>query len=237
MAHEPRTIPNPMALTHPSPNYGDRRGDARISLVVLHYTAMTTAAEALERLREPETEVSAHYLIAEDGTLASLVAEDKRAWHAGAGRWGAVGDVNSASIGIELANDARSPFPEPQMSALERLLGDVMARHALAPQAVIAHSDLAPGRKRDPGRLFDWRRLAQAGLSVWPSAGPDADPGGFLRDARAFGYTADAPPDDILTAFRLRFRPDADGPVDATDAAMAADLARRFPVDAGPPTS
>jgi N-acetylmuramoyl-L-alanine amidase len=213
-----------VSLTHPSPNFGERRGGARVDLVVLHYTAMPTCAAALERLCDPLAEVSAHYLIDGDGTVLGLVDETMRAWHAGAGSWGGRGDVNSRSIGIELANTGSEPFAEAQMAALERLLAEVLQRHALPPQAVIGHSDMAPDRKGDPGSRFDWRRLALQGLSVWPDPAP---PGDFLADLAAFGYP-EANPTDLLTAFRLRFRPWATGPLDATDRALAAGL-RRFP--------
>jgi N-acetylmuramoyl-L-alanine amidase len=214
-----------VTLTHPSPNFGERRGRGRVELVVLHYTAMRSCAEALERLCDPNAEVSTHYLIDADGTVLSLVDEAARAWHAGAGAWGGMGDVNSRSIGIELANTGAEPYAEPQMAALERLLHGVLDRHALLPQAVIGHSDMAPDRKGDPGPRFDWRRLALQGLSVWPEA---AEPGDFARDLRAFGYP-DHSADVLLQAFRLRFRPQARGPLDAKDAALIADLAARFP--------
>jgi N-acetylmuramoyl-L-alanine amidase len=217
-----------VSLTHPSPNFGERRGGARISLVVLHYTAMPTLSEALERLCDPEAEVSAHYLVDRDGTVLSLVDEGARAWHAGAGAWGGSDDVNSRSIGIELVNTGAEPFAEPQMAALEALLADILRRHELSPQAVIAHSDLAPDRKGDPGPRFDWRRLALQGLSVWPDPAPPAD---FTRDLAMFGY-ADAAPDVLLAAFRRRFRPWATGPIDDTDRALAAGL-RGLAVDAG----
>ncbi len=158
-----------------------------------------------------------------------LVDERQRAWHAGAGAWGAVTDVNSASIGIELANTGDAPFPEPQMAALEVLLRGVIDRWGIAPEGIIAHSDMAPGRKCDPGPRFDWRRLALRGLSVWPERLDREDD--FAAAARAFGYP-DAPAETLLAAFRLRFRPGAAGPADATDRAIAADLAARFPVDA-----
>ena len=236
-----------MTLTHPSPNYGERRGDARVGLVVLHYTVLDCAA-ALARLCDPEAEVSAHFLIDRDGTVLSLVEEDCRAWHAGAGEWAGQGDVNSRSIGVELVNSGAEPFPEPQMRALELLLADLAQRHGLPPGAVIAHSDMAPDRKADPGARFDWRRLALLGLSVWP-AGPGGSPlpppfppGGegaacpdataFVADLRAFGYP-DAAPDVLLAAFRLRFRPWGQGPLDAADCALASGL-RRFAVDEGP---
>jgi N-acetylmuramoyl-L-alanine amidase len=157
----------------PSPNAGPRRDGAKPDLVVLHYTGMATAEAALDRLRDPGAEVSAHYLIAEDGRLWRLVPEALRAWHAGAGQWGEVADVNSRSIGIELANAGPlagfPPFPEPQMAALEALLAGVLGRWSIPPARVIAHSDMAPGRKADPGPKFDWRRLAAGGLAVWPT--------------------------------------------------------------------
>lgn len=245
-----------MSLSHPSPNFGERRGGARVELVVLHYTAMPSCADALERLCDPLAEVSAHYLIDGDGTLLSLVDERARAWHAGAGEWRGVGDVNSRSVGIELANTGREPFAEPQMAALERLLVGVLERHGLGPGAVIAHSDMAPDRKGDPGGRFDWRRLALQGLSVWPgldlSGSPSPQPSpqwgegsargladlpddqsteqAFLADLRVFGYP-EAAPESLLSAFRLRFRPWATGPLDDTDRALAAGL-RRIAVDA-----
>jgi N-acetylmuramoyl-L-alanine amidase len=216
-----------VTLTHPSPNYGERRGRGRVELVVLHYTAMPDCAAALDRLCDPVAEVSAHYLIDADGTVLSLVDEAARAWHAGAGEWRGAGDVNSRSIGIELANSGAEPFAEAQMEALERLLAGILDRHGLGPEAVIGHSDMAPDRKGDPGARFDWRRLAVQGLSVWPKP---AEPGDFIADLRAFGYP-DASPDVLLTAFRLRFRPWAKGPLDDTDRALAAGL-RCFVVDA-----
>jgi len=216
-----------------SPNFGERRGGVTPDLVVIHYTAMPSCAAALERLCDPQAEVSAHYLISEAGDTLALVPEQARAWHAGAGSWGAVTDVNSRSLGIELANDGRQPFAAPQMAALEALLAGILARWAIPAHRVIGHSDMAPARKGDPGARFDWRRLARAGLSVWPDAGPVApDPAGFAGAARAFGYP-DAPFDVLLRAVRLRFRPWASGPLDAVDMGIVRDLARRFPVDAG----
>jgi N-acetylmuramoyl-L-alanine amidase len=206
----------------PSPNCGERRDGARPTLIVLHYTAMGSAEAALERLCDPGAEVSCHWLIGEEGRIFALVPEEMRAWHAGAGTWRGTGDVNSRSIGIELQNDGRSPFPEVQMAALERLLADVIARWGIAPSGVIAHSDMAPERKADPGPRFDWRRLARAGLSVWPEA---AAPGDFAADARAFGYPEVAH-DLLLAALRLRFRPWANGPLDDADRALAAGLAQ-----------
>ncbi len=155
-----------MRLSHPSRNFGERRGGARPSLIVLHYTGMESAAAAAARLSDPQAEVSAHYLIDYDGEVRSLVAEKMRAWHAGAGAWGEIGDVNSHSIGIELQNTGAEPFPEPQMAALERLLGEIMGRWGIGPAGVIGHSDCAPGRKIDPGARFDWARLVRQGLAA-----------------------------------------------------------------------
>lgn len=205
-------------------------------MLVLHHTAMTTCHAAIQRLCDPAAEVSAHYVIAEDGTILSLVPEDMRAWHAGGGAWGAVTDVNSHSIGIEICNagplDAHPPYPEVQMAALEALLPGILERHGIAPSRVIAHSDMAPERKWDPGAKFDWRRLALLGLSIWPEPGGDTG-ADFFASAARIGYrlprASDDPPRDVLAAFRLRFRPGASGPPDDQDRALAADLARRFP--------
>ncbi|NCQ24676.1 MAG: N-acetylmuramoyl-L-alanine amidase [Rhodobacteraceae bacterium CG17_big_fil_post_rev_8_21_14_2_50_63_15] len=222
---------------HPSPNCGPRRQGARPDLIVLHYTGMQSFAAARDRLCDPASEVSAHYLITERGGILHLVKEEMRAWHAGAGQWGGVSDVNSRSIGLELVNTGAHPFPEPQMAALEGLLRGIMDRWIIPPERVIAHSDVAPQRKSDPGPRFDWRRLAIRGLSVWPqghTAKLAAETvGGFADDARKFGYALGdlAPLEDVLRAFRLRFRPAASGPLDDVDCRLIADLARRFPVD------
>ena len=208
---------------------------------MIHYTAMVSASAAAQTLCNSQTEVSAHYLVAEDGEVMSLVPEALRAWHAGAGAWGAVRDVNSRSIGIELANTGGTPFAAAQMDALSDLLAGIRSRWEIRPERVIGHSDMAPGRKIDPGARFDWRRLALEGLSVWPSSSADAhfsqkSPQGaadarFMAAMRAFGYTAAGDLAVLLDSFRLRFRPGAAGPLDAADLALITDLARRFPVD------
>lgn len=218
-------------IRHSSPNFGARRGGARPDMIVVHYTGMQTAEAALERLCDPVAEVSAHYLICERGRVFHMVDEAERAWHAGAGQWGPVTDVNSRSIGIELANPGTHPFPEPQMCVLEDLLRGIMQRWSISPERVIGHSDMAPTRKCDPGPRFDWCRLARQGLSVWPQQGSPADD--FIGAARQFGYAL--PPDGdeatLLCAFRQRFRPWASGPLEDADRALIADLAARFPVD------
>ena len=223
-------------IRHPSPNAGPRRDGARPELVVIHYTGMAGAAAALERLCDPAAEVSAHYLIAADGRLWQLVDEADRAWHAGAGSWGGRGDVNSRSIGIELDNTGAAPFAEPLMARLEALLPGILGRWGIPPAGVIAHADMAPERKIDPGPRFDWRRLARQGLAVWPEAAEDrgeirgggaapADPDRFREATRAFGYP-EADPALVLRAFRDRFRPWADGPEDETDRRLASALAK-----------
>ena len=217
------------AISHPSPNFGPRRGDAIPDLIVLHYTGMENSETALNRLCCSKAEVSAHYIICEDGGILQLVDEEMRAWHAGAGRWGEVEDVNSRSFGIELANTGFHPFPEPQMVSLEILLAYLMCRWKVPPRRIIAHSDMAPSRKFDPGPRFDWLRLSRRGLSVWPCK-RDAK-SDFMTLARVFGYTADVDELDILAAFRLRFRPWAHGPAEQEDMELLADLAARFPVD------
>lgn len=223
-------------IWQPSPNFGPRRDGAVPDMVVIHYTAMQGAQAAVDWLCDSQSQVSAHYVIGRDGQLWHLVEDAARAWHAGAGAWGAVGDVNSRSIGIELDNCGSAPFPEPLMQTLERLLARLMRDWAVTPQRVIGHSDLAPGRKIDPGPRFDWRRLARQGVAIWPQpAAPlAADAPRFRALARKVGYTADVPDTTLLAAVRLRFRPWASGPLDPLDMACLADLAQRFPVDRSP---
>ena len=224
-------------IAHPSPNHGPRRGGARPDLVVLHYTAMRGTADALARLCDPAAEVSAHYLIDPAGMVLALVPEAVRAWHAGAGGWGAVRDVNSRSLGIELVNPGDAPFAAAQMDALEVLLQGLLRRWAIPPERVIGHACMAPARKADPGPRFDWRRLARQGLAVWPGAAPAVDgaapealPAAFAVAAAAFGYP-EAPLHALLAAFRARFRPWAQGPLAPADVATLRALARRWPVD------
>lgn len=180
---------------------------------------MASAEAALQRLCDPAYEVSAHYLIAEDGRLWQMVREEDRAWHAGRGAWGACEDVNSHSIGIELANPATHPFPEPQMRVLEALLRGILQRWRIAPERVLGHSDTATGRKIDPGPRFDWQRLARQGLAAQTRLGT---PGAFIDDAQRGGYRGT--PEDVLQALRLRHRPHATGPLDDIDRAIAAGL-------------
>jgi N-acetylmuramoyl-L-alanine amidase len=219
----------------PSPNHDERRRP--VSIVVIHYTGMPTAEGALAWLRNPESRVSCHYFIAEDGTTFRLVDEARRAWHAGAGSWRDVeSDVNSASIGIELVNPGHEhgyrPFPDEQMLALIALLRGIVARNAIRPAMVIGHSDLAPTRKEDPGELFAWDWLAREGLAT-PKPPPGPDPG--WTDAGAdlalahYGYAL-ADPRAARIAFQRRFRPERlDGEWDAQCRALLLGLLRAEP--------
>lgn len=203
-----------------SPNWNERKRP--ISMVVLHYTGMKSADEALERMCDPEAEVSAHYMIDEEGQVTLLVDEDKRAWHAGRSYWRGETDVNSASIGIELVNPGHEwgyrPFPEAQMDALLPLLADILDRHDIPRANVVAHSDIAPARKQDPGELFDWQRLGQLGLALEiPRARMNLfydNPGKFYLALERFGYDI-SDGRAAVTAFQRRWRPEMiDGEID-----------------------
>jgi N-acetylmuramoyl-L-alanine amidase len=207
-------------IDSPSPNFDAR--DSGISMVVLHYTGMRDAESAIARLRDPEARVSCHYLIAEDGQVLRLVAEEDRAWHAGLSYWRGVHGVNSCSVGIEIVNPGHEfgyrPFTEQQMEALLPLLAGIVERHGVVPANVVGHSDVAPARKQDPGELFDWARLAKHGLAIArPTRGlidPHWTDGGFLLALERWGYDVH----DALAAavaFQRRFRPELlDGTID-----------------------
>ena len=207
----------------PSPNHGPRRGGAPVDMLIIHYTGMDSAAAALDRLCDPASEVSAHYMVDEDGAVWRLVPEDRRAWHAGRSFWAGESDINSRSIGIELVNPGHGPdyrpYPDAQMTALEQLCHGILSRFPIHSHFVLGHADVAPGRKQDPGELFDWRRLAAAGIGLWPDNPVPADPGAFAADMRRFGY-ADALP-DAIAAFQQHFRPtDVTGIADAETRAI-----------------
>ena len=194
-----------------------------ISILVLHYTGMTDAAAALRRLCDPETKVSCHYLIDEEGRIVRLVPEQKRAWHAGRAHWRGIDDVNSASIGIELCNPGHEhgyrPFAEPLMQALLPLMAEIVERHGITRGNIVGHSDVAPTRKEDPGELFDWERLARVRLALPRPrqylTDPDWSDASFLLALERFGYEVI---DGVaaVRAFQRRFRPDImDGVIDA----------------------
>jgi N-acetylmuramoyl-L-alanine amidase len=204
----------------PSPNFDAR--ELPISMIVLHYTGMESAQAAIDRLRDPEAKVSAHYLVDEDGSILRLVDERHRAWHAGRSHWRGVTDVNSASIGIEIVNPGHEfgyrPFPEAQMSALIPLVADIKERHSITRGNVVGHSDVAPARKQDPGELFNWHALARLRLALPRPTRNLVDPGwpdaGFMLALERFGYDVrDA--EAAVTAFQRRFRPElVDGEID-----------------------
>lgn len=168
------------AIAAPSPNFNARLGPP--DMIVLHYTGMQSGAAALARLRDPAAQVSAHWLIEEDGRLYALVPEARRAWHAGVAAWAGQTDINGASIGIELVNPGHDfgyrAFPEAQIATLIDLLGEIRERWTVPDARILGHSDVAPARKTDPGELFPWKRLAAAGHGLWAEA-PDA-PGGVI---------------------------------------------------------
>jgi N-acetylmuramoyl-L-alanine amidase len=204
----------------PSPNWNERQ--LPISMVVLHYTGMRTGEEALERMCDPAAEVSAHYMIEENGTVIRLVDEAKRAWHAGKSYWRGITDVNSASIGIELVNPGHEwgyrPFTAAQMESLLPLVGRIVRRHDIPRANVVGHSDIAPSRKEDPGELFDWERLARLRLAL-PRPGlalgaPFPNDGSFLLGLERFGYDI-SDGRAAVAAFQRRWRPArVDGEID-----------------------
>lgn len=215
-------------VNRPSPNCGPRPDGAAIDTLVLHYTGMVGADAALDRLCDEAAKVSAHYVIGEDGTVWQLVAESMRAWHAGVSSWRGESNVNDRSIGIELVNPGHEwgyrKFPDSQMRALIALARGILSRHPIAPARIVGHSDIAPMRKQDPGELFDWQRLAAAGIGVWPNiamlrppAVGDGETGEALRLLARIGYATGEGDEDgagsdgaLIAAFRAfqrRFRP------------------------------
>ena len=214
----------------PSPNHDARPNGGAIDMLVLHYTGMQSAKAARERLCDPASKVSAHYMIDEDGAVAALVPEDRRAWHAGVAFWRGRTDINARSIGVELVNPGHEygyrPFPEPQMAALEELAQAILARHPIPARNVVGHSDVAPRRKEDPGELFDWRRLARCGIGLWPDTAAVADDPGMAEMLARFGYETENVA-ATLRAFQRRFRPSRiDGIADSETAGLLAGLLR-----------
>ena len=202
----------PTIEERPSPNFDAREPGTPVDMLVIHYTGMSSAEAALERLCDPAAKVSAHYLIDEDGKVHRLVSEDKRAWHAGLAYWRGRRNINARSIGIELANPGHEfgyrPFPEKQMTALVALAGGILGRHTIPARNVVGHSDVAPDRKLDPGELFDWPRLAAAGIGIGLRPG-ERGADDASREVRAlltdYGYDPSAR--QSLSAFQRHFRP------------------------------
>ena len=209
-----------MMIDTPSPNFDERTEP--VSILVLHYTGMPDAAGAIARLTDPAAKVSSHYLVAEDGQILRLVAEDKRAWHAGKSHWRGQDGLNSSSIGIEIVNPGHEfgyrPFPEAQIDALVPLVADIIGRYGITRGNVVGHSDIAPARKQDPGELFPWNRLAKLRLALPRPTKNLMDPhwsdAGFLLALQRFGYDI-TDPLAATVAFQRRFRPELlDGTID-----------------------
>lgn len=238
-----------------SPNFGERRGVTRPSIIVLHYTGMQTAASAEAWLCDPVSEVSSHYLVREDGAIVQMVRESDRAWHAGRGSWKGDTDVNSASIGIEIANPGHAfgypDFGDVQIDAVIALCRDIAGRHAIRPECVLAHSDTAPGRKIDPGEKFPWGRLAAGGVGHYVEATP-MGVGRFIAEGERsahveqlqsmlalYGYGIDitgfydAATKTVVSAFQRHFRPErVDGLADHSTIDTLTRLLAALPADA-----
>lgn len=192
-------------------NFNARPALEPISVLVLHYTGMRSADEALRRLCDPAAQVSAHYMVDEDGTAYQLVEEEMRAWHAGVSHWRGRDNINDVSIGIEIVNPGHEfgyrPFPPAQMEAIAALSRDILARHPIPARNVVAHSDIAPTRKEDPGELFDWAWMAAQGVGMWPEPS-NAVPGVPQEKLGEYGYPMENMEKTML-AFQRRFRPSA----------------------------
>ena len=223
----------------PSPNFDERTGLGRPDMIVLHYTGMLFTHEAIQRLCDPQARVSAHYVVLEDGSVVQLVPESKRAWHAGVSAWGGDPDVNSRSIGIEICNPGHDfgypDFPSRQIAATITLCRSILTRHLIRPENIVAHSDVAPSRKNDPGEKFPWKLLAQSNIGLWTEAGPVAaadplkpnDSGPKITELQKllaeYGYGIDVTgrydvaTTEVVTAFQRHFRQtQVDGIADAT---------------------
>jgi len=207
-------------IDRPSPNHDARKRP--VSMIVLHYTDMLSAEEAITRLCDPEARVSCHYLVSRSGEVVRMVPEERRAWHAGRSYWRGITDVNDDAVGIELDNPGHlngyQPFPDSQIDALIPLVSDIMLRHRITRGNVVGHSDIAPQRKQDPGELFPWARLAKLRLALPRPTKNLLDPnwtdGGFLLALERFGYDVS---DKLaaVVAFQRRFRPELiDGEID-----------------------
>jgi N-acetylmuramoyl-L-alanine amidase len=240
------------ARVHPSPNHGERAEGTAVDMVVLHYTGMPSAEAALQRLCDPRSEVSAHYVVNEDGGILQCVPEARRAWHAGKSSWKGGTDINSRSIGVEIVNPGHEhgyrPFPEAQIAAVIALVGDICARHGIQPWMVLGHSDIAPARKEDPGELFPWDRLAEAGLGLYVTPfplrtgllmqeGDSGQPVEALQTMLAlYGYELDITGNfdlkthQVVAAFQRHFRPEkVDGVADQSTVETLHALLRKLP--------
>ena len=224
-----------------SPNHAPRQEPLRIDMLVLHYTGMTSADAAILRLCDPGAKVSAHYVVEENGTIWQLVPEERRAFHAGVSCWEGDRDLNAVSLGIEIVNPGHEwgyrPFPEIQMASVEALCAELISRYSIPAHRVVGHSDIAPERKMDPGELFDWPRLARAGVGIWPppdSAKPESEiaVAQSQSDLAAIGYClTENSFTPALVAFQRRFRPSCcDGHLDAETAARLSAVRAAFAI-------
>ena len=241
------------ARLHPSPNHGPRAQGAPIDMLVLHYTGMESAEVALQRLCDPRTEVSTHYLVCEDGNVLQCVPEARRAWHAGRSFWKGEKDINSRSIGIEIVNPGHEfgyhSFSETQIEAVTVLSQDICGRHDILPWMVLAHSDIAPDRKQDPGELFPWDKLAAAGVGLYVEPHPivagllmqKGDRGQPVEALQSmlglYGYDVDINGvfDEktlyVVRAFQRHFRPEkVDGVADHSTIETLNSLLRKLPI-------
>ena len=204
-----------------SPNHDARPDGVRPDMLVMHYTGMTSAAAAIERLCDPAARVSSHYVVEEDGKVWRLVAEERRAWHAGESSWAGRHNLNAYSIGIEIVNPGHEfgyrPFPAVQMAAVTELAKEICARRPIPPRYIVGHSDVAPHRKQDPGELFDWKGLARHGIGLWPDftnaqLTPPDGIAGIQTALKTIGYelavsgALDQRTEQVLVAFQRRFR-------------------------------
>lgn len=203
-----------------SPNFDERA--LPITMIVLHYTGMTSGDAALDRLADPEAKVSAHYVVEEDGRITRMVSEEKRAWHAGRSHWRGISDINSASVGIEIVNPGHEfgyvPFPDEQIASVMRLVHDIKENHGITRGNIVGHSDIAPARKQDPGELFPWDALAKRRLALPRPRKNLTDPlwtdAAFLLALERFGYDVRDGAAAVI-AFQRRFRPECmDGAID-----------------------
>ncbi len=212
-----------------SPNQDDRPEGVPIDMLILHYTGMRSAREAVERLRDPAAKVSSHYVVDEDGFVLRLVAEERRAFHAGVSYWRGHSELNGRSVGIEIVNPGHEfgyrDFPVLQLAAVCDLCLSILSRHSIPARNIVAHSDVAPDRKEDPGEKFEWEGLAQNGVGLWPVGVPDLGTTGVVRDAAGLrgvraaladiGYRVvpegalDPALSSVLRAFQRHWRPEA----------------------------
>jgi N-acetylmuramoyl-L-alanine amidase len=251
-----------VAEVRPSPNHGERKGNGAPDMIVLHYTGLSDNEHAIRQLCSPSSEVSAHYVVLQDGHIVQLVAESRRAWHAGTAAWAGETDINSCSIGIEIANPGHEngypAFPRRQIAAVTALCRSIFTRHRIPPERVLGHSDVAPARKQDPGEKFPWRLLAASGIGLWVKPAPivqvrpiftlgETNPAVEEAQALLARYGYDVTPTgyfdggtlDAVAAFQRHFRPQrVDGILDVSTletlkALLAAREARSDPAEPG----